>query len=307
MRRVAFLLALSGCGYPTYGFVPDHSDDTGMTDSTIDSTIDSLARDDTADDVAPGDSSLADTLAADAGADTRITDSSSGDTATSDAAEVSIGCDGSTALFCEDWDEGSTAQAKFDWKDLDPTTALSLETSGRSAPHALVADIAPGDAAVVVADLGKVVIAPSVDTVLRADVWLKLEKLTFPTATGGAFLFKVERGGTGSVGDGVTFSIDDAGFYVDRIALDYAFYSISYKPAANTWVHVRMDVKIHTTSGSIKLWIDDMVTPRLNVSAISTAKADATTRNFLIGLYSQNATGSFRARYDDVSIGVAPP
>jgi hypothetical protein len=311
VRRVAVLLALSACGYPEYGFVTGDHDDASM----IDATIDSSPRVDSSTDLGTGDGTALDapdTLVADAGGDTLVADTSkidtsTGDTSVADAAEVSIGCDGTTAFFCEDWDKSPTFKAGFDWTNLDPTAALALETSGRSPPNALVADIAPGDAAVVTADLGKAFGVPSTDTVLRADVWLKLEKVTFPTTTGGSFLFKVERGGSGSVGDGVTFSIDDSGFYVDRIGVTYGFYPIAYMPAANTWVHVRMDVKIHTSTGFIKLWIDDMVTPRLNVSGIPTAKADVTTRNFIIGLYAQSATGAFRARYDDVSIGIAPP
>ncbi|MEO7095656.1 MAG: hypothetical protein ABI175_20530 [Polyangiales bacterium] len=317
MRRVAASLGLAltlvACGYPAFDFVPDDASTDLDVAAPFDATVDSAtydASDTRGDDLAPVDSSIGDAAdaSADAG-DTSPTDTASTDTARADTSvvvETSTGCVGSTAIFCEDWDKATGPKAGFDWTNLDPTTSLALEASGRSLPNALVASTAPGDASVVTADLGKNFLAPAADSVLRVDAWIKLEKLVFPTSTGGAFLFKVERGGAGSVGDGVTFSIDDKGFYVDRIGLTYGFYAIAYKPAADTWAHVRMDVKLHTASGTITVWIDDMVTPRLTDSAISTVRADTTSRNFIVGLYAQSSTGAFRARYDDVSIGVSP-
>jgi hypothetical protein len=278
--------------YPLYWRVAINDSVARSLDVTVDSSVRDTA--------VPGDGAEVDTLVADAGGDTLV-DTSVADTATPDTAPVSVGCDGSTALFCEDWDKSTTFQAGFDWNNLDPTATLALESTGRSAPQSLLAGITPGDAGVVTADLGKNIIAPTADATLRVDAWIQLETLALPTATGGAFLFKLERGG---VGDGVTFSINDAGLYVDRIGNTYGFYAITYKPAVSTWFHVRMDIKLHTTAGVIKLWIDDMVTPKLDVSGVSTAKADSTTRELIVGLYAQSATGAFRARYDDVSVGV---
>jgi hypothetical protein len=299
VRRVAVLLALSACGYPEYGFVAGNDEaDANAIDST---TTDTLDR--TLPDLGPRDVTSDDTRVADADADTLALDTSPGDTSKTDTSETSIGCTGSTALFCEDWDGPGTYKAGFDWVNLGPTTSLALETTGRSSPNALVASIAPADAGVVTADLGKNIIAPTADATLRVDAWMKLESLSLPTTTGGAFLFKLERSG---VGDGVTFSINDEGFYVDRIGNTYGFYPVAYKTALSEWFHVRMDIKLHTTAGAFTLWIDDMTTPKLTQSGVSTAQADSTGRELIVGLYAQGATGAFRARYDDVSVAVAP-
>ena len=312
MRRVVVLLALSACGYPQYEFVPtDASDDLGRVDSPSDS-----ANEFGPDEVSIGDS-RADAVGSDAGNDTVARDTSTPDTSARDASdasasdtpdvvETSTGCDGSSAIVCEDWDKATAPKAAFDWQNLDPTSSLALEASGRSLPNTLVASTAPGDAAVVTADLGKHFVAPRADSTIRIDAWLKLESAALPTTTGGAFLFKLERGGPGSVGDGVTFSINDKGFFVDRIGLTYKFYPVPFKPLVGAWMHVRMDVKLGTAAGAITVWIDDMSTPQFADTAVSTVQADTTERNFIVGLYAQNATGAFRARYDDVSVGLAP-
>ena len=61
-------------------------------------------------------------------------------------------------------------------------------------------------------------------------------------------------------------------------------------------------VEVHTTNGSINLWIDDMATPVFSVTGVSTAKTDSTSKEVVVGLYAQDSTGTMRARYDDVVI-----
>ncbi len=212
------------------------------------------------------------------------------------------GCTGIVAEFCEDWDDATNAQAGFTRANVSEKGSIALDPlSGRSASNALLAAAAPDPGApVVVANVDRPFVAASPETPMRIDAWLNLEHATYPSADGSAFLLKLQR--AGGSGDGVTLSIDSAGLYVDRIGLTYAQFRLPAKPKEGAWFHVRLDVVLHTTKGSVVAWVDDMTTPVLSISSISTAKGDGTGRQLLVGLYAQDATDVFRVRYDDVSL-----
>lgn len=285
-------IALAGCTYPEFAFT------TGAGDAAVDDGVTAeVSTDTSAPDEGPRDT-LADAPDAPETLADALTDSAD---ATADA-PAETGCTGSTADFCEDWDEATTARAGFTGTNVAAKGAIALDPSGgRSAPNAFLATTSPDpDASVVVANLDRAFTGPSPETPVRVDAWIKLETATFPTTGSGAFLLKLQR--DGGPGDGVTFSIDDVGFYVDRIGNTYAAYPLPTKPKVDAWMHVRLDVVLHTTNGRIVAWVDDMVTPVLSISSVSTVRADVSGRRLIVGLFSQNATGTFRARYDDVSL-----
>ena len=214
---------------------------------------------------------------------------------------VPAGCAFSTALFCVDFDFGGPPEAAFGSKDIVLPGHLSLEASGaHSFPNLLLASAAPsGSDSAVRANVLKNFTAASTDTPVRVEMYIKLESVVYPSSSGIANLFKLER--SAGAGDGVTFSIGDSGLFVERIAGDYERFPITaYMPKANVWMHVRMDVVLQVTGGSVKVWIDDMTTPVVDRSSISTAIKNATGRLFTVGLYAEKQTAPFRARFDDI-------
>ena len=289
MRRLVVLAIVSvGCTYPDFRFAPGDSaivDDTAVGDTSVavDSSIDTFA----------ADTFTPDTFVADSAKDSPAD-------ITPDA-PVSTGCSGVMAKHCFDWDTAAKPEDGWTYSAVDASGSIALDpTGGRSLPNAFLATTAPGVGEVVTANLTQVITTAANDTVVKLDAWIKLEADKFP-GTDGAFLLKLQR--NGGDGDGVTFSMGSTGFYVDRIALSYEYYEITtYKPKIGTWMHVRLHTKLHTTAGSVTLWIDNMSSPLLSKTAISTVKVDSTAKQAIVGLYAQGSTGTFKARYDDVTI-----
>jgi hypothetical protein len=297
MRALWLAVTLVGCSYPDFDFArADGAPDTAVDDTTTDAFVDDTAIEDSAIE----DSAIEDSATTDAVLDTTI-DSAKPDTAKPDTAPVSMGCTGFVGAFCADWDKATDPASEFAYKGVSPTASLAVEAAGRSLPSSLVATTSPSSTdTVVTANVVAKVTAPTLGALARIDAWIRPESTTFPTTSGGAFLFKFPNGVSG--GDGVTFSMDASGYYVDRIATDYEYFAISTKPKLGVWTHVRMDVKLHTTSGAVTTWIDDMTTPVLTKTGVSTLKTDTTTLILIVGLYSQSGTGTFKVHYDDVSL-----
>lgn len=299
MRWVLLAIAVSGCSFPDYTFARD-------SDVIVDDTASDTSLEDT---TPPEDTTPVEM-------DTGVMDSSLPDTVKPDTAPppdtakpdlgpevpLSTGCTGVTATFCSDWDKVTSPASDFTFSGVGPTGSISLDVGGgRSSPNAMLSVTSPSSSDdVVVANVTKTFVAPTPGASARVDVWLKVESATYPSTTGGgAFLFKFQTNAGG--GDGITFSMDDSGYYVDRIATTYEYYPIATKPKPGVWTHVRMDGRLHTTAGSFTLWIDDMTTPVLTKTGISTLKIDTTMQELIVGLYSQRSSGTFRCRYDDVT------
>lgn len=293
MRALWLTVTLMGCSYPDFDFVrEDAATDTAVVDTEADSAADTFVDDTT---VAIEDTSVADTAV-----DT-IFDTGTPDTAMPDTAPISTGCTGFVGAFCADWDGATDPASEFAFSGVSPTGSLAVEAAGRSGPNSMLATTSPSATdSVVTANVVAKVTAPTLGALARIDAWVKPESTTFPTSGGGAFLFKFQNGVSG--GDGVTFSMNDGGFYVDRIAATYEYYGLATKPKLGVWTHVRMEVKLHTTSGAITTWIDDMTTPVLTKTGVSTLATDTTTLILIVGLYSQKGTATFKVHYDDVSL-----
>jgi hypothetical protein len=319
MRRFWVAIAVAGCTYPEFQFAADSATvdaagDTAVADTAVaDTTIaNETAPPDTFTETDSGtiDSSMEDSDVTDTFVpDTFVADTFKPDTFVADTfkpdAPLSTGCTGVAVKFCSDWDKATTPSSDFSYFGVSPTGSTTLDTTGgRSLPNAFYARTTPSSTdKVVVANVSKKFTAATADALIRVDAYIKLDSATFTPGTGGggAFIFKVQR--DGGAGDGVTFSIDDGGFYVDRIGVTYDYYSLpSPMPKAGVWTHIRMHTKLHSTAGSVTLWIDDMTTPVLSKSAISTVAMDSTDKILIVGLYSQNATTPVGVRYDDVTL-----
>ncbi len=279
----------------TTSFVDSGVVDSGVVDSPI---VDSRIVDSAVVDSGVVDSGVVDGardgLVADTAVDAKVD-------AASDA-QTSTGCTSSVAKHCWDWDQSSVPEAGFTFPSVSPTGSITVEAGGRSTPNEFVSATSPGAGPVVVANVSQVFTTTAFDSLVKLDVWIKLDSATYPTTSdGAAFVLKLQR--SAGTGDGITFGLGGAGFYVDRIAVDYAAYAISsYAPKIGVWMHVRVHTRLHTTAGSITVWIDDMSLPVLARSSISTVAIDSTEKQLILGLYSQGSSAPFKARYDDAEL-----
>jgi hypothetical protein len=301
------LLGVAGCGFPEFAVTPG---DGGTVDGEIlvnDGTDSAGGVDDTALDGTPVRADTADTAVADRAGDTSITktDSAPIDTAVVDSAREAeaatpVGCADRTELFCVDWDTTASPEAPFDNnKQIVTPGEIGLETTNPiSPPNRFYASVGPGAASIIEARVFKAFTSPATGTEMRADLWLQVDSASFPTINGEVVLVKLEPSG---VGDGVTLSMDNGGFFVNRIGIDYQRYFVAYRITPNRWIHVRMDVVLKTTGGLFRLWMDDMTKPLVDKVGISTATSDTNARMFNVGLFAQNPTGVFKARFDDVT------
>lgn len=224
-------------------------------------------------------------------ADTAVTDTPVADTATS------TGC---TALgahfFCHDFDKAMVATDGWPESNVSALGSVTLVPSDHSGPNALLAETKVDAAALQTAHLSREMTSPGVDTVGRVDLWIKLE-LTSITSNGG-YLFKWSRGG-----DGVTLSLGAGGLYVETKATDYP---VPKAVPPGKWMHVRIEAKLHPTTGWFALYIDDLTTPVLKKVDVHTTTTQGLDRRFTIGLYASRNGATLRAYYDDITFDFLP-
>ncbi|MBI2390745.1 MAG: hypothetical protein HYV09_14240 [Deltaproteobacteria bacterium] len=288
---LVFCVALLGCGFPEFRFA-----ETGAP------ALDAASDDG---DVAVEADADADAEVADARTDATSGDADATSDAPSDAAldAPKAGCAAfPTATFCADFDDVSSPSGGWTAAEITPSGSLTLESgAGRSLPNALLAATTPSSTAtLVMAYVHRQLTAPAATTPMQLDAWFKLDQAVFPTTAGSTFLFKLER--TGSDGDGVTLSLDRTGFFAERIGVSYERYPIMRAVKPGVWMHLRMDVVLHTTAGALTIYIDDMTKSVVAAAGVSTVKSDATARSVIVGLFSDRATSPFQARFDDVAL-----
>lgn len=291
----ACLPLLVSCTYPEFQFRGDASADTFFEgDTSVDDAVDDVRDDALVDTEQSATDAVADVTTdakTDAAKDTGV-----------DAPDAApTGCAAITADFCDDWNSVSSPSSKWTYQNVASTGAIALESGGVSPPKAFSTSVSMGATTsdVITAMVLKELTAPAPDTKLRADVWIKLDSATFPG--GSDFLLKVQR-----TGDGVTFSIDSGGFFVDAISMGYARWPVPKAVPVGKWFHVRLEARLKTVGGELAVFIDDMTTPLVSKTGISTASVDDTSRTFIVGQYAQGLTGSFKAHYDDASLVFLP-
>lgn len=70
--------------------------------------------------------------------------------------------------------------------------------------------------------------------------------------------------------------------------------------AAGKWFHVRVEGKLLVAGGFAKVWVDDVLAA--DITGKSTAVSEGTSRNFVLGLYSDTPIATFGARFDNATV-----
>ncbi len=269
MHRSLFLVAAitCGCSYPEFGF----------------------------DEQPPIDSALADAATDALPIDTALTDSLPIDTAPVDTGPR--GCTGSTAVFCIDFSKSIEPHDGWSGSRLAPTGTLTLEnTAPHSAPNNLFASTKSALTDYIDANVYKSLTAPALDRDARIEVWMKLPAK--PTGSGKFFLVRYQRAGAG---DGISLEIDATGFFLEVFGGAYAQRRTSIAVPIDRWFQVRIDARLKYVGGEARVWIDDMTTPAMEATALSTLETDSLGRQLTVGIFASEAASDFAARFDDVS------
>ncbi len=315
LRAAAGALVLVGCGYPEFRFVSaDGSGDATAIETTAvadaaDAAVERVeVEDDTADDARPDPTDTTqptDTTVFDVRPDTMPDGRDAADAPldTRDAADMGspTGCATSTELLCREF-ENST-EPTYAWTgnykvgastySIDPTYFISPTHSFLSTIVVSSGEIA--------ASVHRTFTAASNTTPMHADFWVRFDVIPGAGSKGPLF-FKLARG-TG--GRGVALYVGDGGITVDALGVSP---TTSYKAptalSAGTWIHLRLEAQlVMATTGWLKLYVNDMTTPAVSKSNVSTTDLDETDVKVTIGLYDSPATAAVKAWYDDVKFG----
>jgi hypothetical protein len=306
---VVALLA-SGCTYPEFAFESHDAaaDDTAIETSIEDTSIVETSIEDTTpeetamDDTRVEDSSAADTTVVDTGTDAKDAAVDAKDSAIADAADAKIDpCTGHT--FCSTFDTSTVTGDGWtgNYTTGGGTTTLDTSTSV-TAPKSLHASI-PTGTVTAAANLSLTLTSPTPTTKFRVESDVRLESLTYPAVGTSAILLKVQRDSTG---DGVSLVVQSTGLFVEANGVTYNAFPVMKTIATKTWFHVRLEGTLQKAGGSATLYIDDMTTPVVNVTGISTAVADDTNRQPLIGIFSYMTSSAFEARFDNYTFDFLP-
>jgi hypothetical protein len=287
------------CSYPEFAFAPSATD-TGVAADTA--VVDSF--------VPPMDSAAPDTFVAlDTEMDTTMDsaiDSEMADTRdaalpdTRDAADtMPRGC-AAMHDFCANFDTVTAPTTGWTGSFSNGGGAFALDnTTSVSSPNSLRVTI-PTATVTASAMVHQAITITSVGTVIRVDTEMMLPAVTY-SGPGNVLIFKVQRS---SSGDGIAFSVGSTGPEIvaqtDATWKTWPLTGI----VAGKWFHLRMDVVLHTTAGSVRAWVDDMMTPQVNQSAVVSANVDDLPRQLLVGLFAYMGASPFRVHFDDISFDV---
>jgi hypothetical protein len=140
---------------------------------------------------------------------------------------------------------------------------------------------------------------PTAGTEVRVEADIMLDSLNY-AGPGNLILLKVQRS---SLGDGESIVAGAGTLYVEAQGPSTVRFPLS-GITAGKWFRVRLDAVVHTTAGSAKVYVDDMTTPQLVRTGLSTAMADDLTRQLIVGSFAFMGSSAFTARFDDVSVDV---
>jgi hypothetical protein len=137
-------------------------------------------------------------------------------------------------------------------------------------------------------------------SIVTIDTWLYLTAATY-TRAGGIHLLDV----------GITnASINDAAYVAlgpNGLELGNALTPIGTAvPATDRWVHVRFDAALHPTNGTLRLFVDDMTTPKVQRVNAKTSNLIDRNRSSSVGVSSAQGSKAVTIRYDDVRITSLP-
>lgn len=296
---VALSLSTSACSYPEFSFRAgeDASEDTTTEDTAREETA--VEEDTAIEDSATEDTSLVDTSVMDAAKDSAV---DAKDSATADTADSKVDpCTGH--LFCSTFDGTSVTAGGWTGNYVTGGGLTTLDTTlSVTAPKSLHASL-PTGAVTAAASLSLAVTSPAITTKFRVECDVRLDALTYPATGTSVVVLKVQRDSTG---DGIALVVQDTGLAVEANGAVYSSYPVTKTIAAKTWFHVKLEGTLQTVGGSVALYIDDMKTPVVSQSGISTAEADDTQRQPLVGLFSYMKSSAFEAHFDDYTFDFLP-
>jgi hypothetical protein len=301
---------LGGCSYPEFAFQAsgDASEDTAIDSTTADVSIEDSAIEDSAvEDTSFADTATEDTTfdvvdAKDSAVDAKDSAIDAKDSAIADTADSKVDpCSGHT--FCSTFDGTTVTGDGWTGNYVTGGGLTTLDTSTSvTAPKCLHASI-PTGTVTAAANLSLLLTSPTTTTKFRVESHVRLETLTYPAAGTSAILLKVQRDSTG---DGVSLVVQSTGLFVEANGVSYNAFPVMKTITPKTWFHVRLEGTLQKVGGSVALYIDDMTTPVVNVTGISTAVADDTNRQPLIGIFSYMTSSVFEARFDDYTFDFLP-
>lgn len=282
----AFVVALSGCSYPSFAFVADGAGDANVVEADT-------ARDDGGVDGgsdAEGDAS--DSSIADSG----VSDTSSPDTALDAPDAGPVGCTG-IHVFCDDFDTSTTPESHWAESYVVGGGTITLDSLAHSAPASLYATIPAETGTEVGATIDNTFAAASAGTAMRVDLWIRMEGAY---SGSGVLFFKLQQG---TNGHGVDLSATSSGLVVDVLGngTSKTFAILSTIPSG--WVHVRLEAKLASdSSGWFKAYVgSDVTKPIASASGLSTSDTTSANVKLVLGLYTNDTGPSYRARFDDVA------
>lgn len=285
----------AGCAFPDYTFATRTDsatvapEDTSAIDSSIaDTESDSIFP---TDDTAPGDSTVKDTTVVDT--------TPPKDTMVVDTGPPKTGCAVLSSMFCRDWDSsGATAFTGWMGNYIRGGGGLTVDTViFRSGPRSLQALLPANDGSFEAsANLDHTFTATSESKGMYLDFWARFDGIP---GVSGPLVAKLSRGAGGR---GLALYLGKGHFAVDAMGpAGTTNYEMTGVLPSNTWIHVRLEAVLSmTTSGSFKLFIDDMTTPNVSKSGIATTNSGGTDVKLNLGFYNSDPDSGRKAWFDDV-------
>jgi len=288
---LAMLPTIVGC-YPEFSFAT--TDAAAADDTAI--VVSDTAREDVATDaIFPGE---------DTG--TVATDSAMIDSAMIDSAKPDtfvlpvdtgppVGCGGSTAIFCRDFEGVTGAASGWDDSYLLGGGAVNLDSTHVRSPTKAMYTFLPTSTGEVAANVHKLFTASSASRPMALDFWVYFDVI--PTGSGPLFA-KISRASRG-----VTLYVGASTLNVDAMGPTTTNYKLTTRTiSAGTWYHLRIEAVLSpVNTGWFKLYVDNMTTPALEKSAIATTSSTGTDVKVNLGLYNNEAGNAIKTWYDDVA------
>lgn len=284
---------LVGCSYPDFAFAPDTAavDDTSAAIDTTPSADTMVVEDSEAADAAtdaPFDSFAPDATSPDAA----VVDSKPGVVADTAAPK---GC-ATPYDFCALFDTVTTPMTEWGDDYLTGGGVLGLDKTLFVSPPASMTATVGASSVTAAAIVLRTFTVTSAAPVVRIEGDLLLDAVTYAHANY-AILFKVQRS---TAGDGVSLTIGTGGLSLETQGIGNTRTFVT-GVTAGKWAHIRMEAVLHTTAGIARLWVDDMTTPQIVKTAVSTADVDDLNRQLLAGIFAYMGAVPFKARFDNVS------
>lgn len=285
---LVLLPAIVGC-YPEFGFAPRDADPP--TDDTA--VVDAIANDASNDAIFPVDDTAASTDSA--SPDTFVPPTDMG----VDTTPPPSGCAGLSGwTFCRDFDSATTPGSGWVDTYIVGGGSLTFDTTYfRSATKSLRSSLPASSGVESAGNAHTTLTASSESRQVALDFWVRFSVV--PSGDGPMFA-KIARA---SSSRGVTLYVGRNSIAVDASGpTSTTNYPLPRSLSTNTWYHVRLETLLSTTSGSFKLFVDDMTTAAVQKSGIPTAGGTGVDIKINAGFYNAGTVSAMNAWFDDVAV-----